>query len=667
MKRTFIRLAVLAFTLCLIIMMQLPALAQEALSTEPNKPSQRDNLFDMDIEQLMNIEVTVASKKSEPQYEAPGVVVVVPREEFIVYGDRNLHQLMQRQPSVYTQGSYFYPHNIASFRGNMGGHLDLHTLLLINGRPIRDSYYGGENFPVYMTYPLESISSVEVIRGPGSVLYGSNAFTGVVNLKSRSIPEETQFSTFGMSGSEGYWNTTVSGGGRSGALGFVTDNRISGQQGYEFSMYDGRPAGAVYKTDRDTNKSISTMNHFEFKGFTLDLFYSNLETFYIGVIPFWNFTDNILRVNTVFGNLGYMLPLHERLKMEFNLTYNYRAMDFQRPVNNDADVISEDWLGEITAYANPIDDLNIILGFLQENQRSVKGDNTNTTIDPHYNLEPQSAYAQADYRLNKVVKFIGGLQWNKAAYGSTDTIMRTGLILTPFEKWGFKLLRGEAFRAPFAIETSLNDTAILVGNKNLRPETIATYDAQIFYNDDKTYAALTYFNTEIGDLIIRDTSTTPNSFMNGGQQDFDGIELEYKHFFDESWHVLGSYTYHDSTQTSNLNPSTVPHNMFKVGTAYSWEWGSAALFYTFFSDPPRLASEVVRNPAPDDMHLISVNLRVDPSHFLDIPRGHATLVLRGENLADNDIWTPEFNRGGVPNTLPQSGGATFYAGLEIRQ
>ncbi len=624
------------------------------------------DLFEMDIEELMSMEISVASKKNEKQYEAPGVVSVIPRNEIEIYGDRTLHQLMQRQTSVYTLGSYFYPHNIASFRGDMAGHLDLHTLLLINGRPLRDSYYGGENFPIYMTYPLESVSSVEVIRGPGSVLYGSNAFTGLVNLKSRSIPEKTQFSVFSMAGTEGLWDTTVSGGGKAGALGFVTDNRFSGQQGYGFSMYDGRPAGAVYKSDHDTNRNIATMNHFEFYGFTLDLFYSNLETFYMGVVPYWNFSDNILRTNTGFGNLGYMLPLHDRLKLEFNLTYNYRSMDFQRPVKSEADVISEDWLGEITAYVNPTDNLNITLGYLQEYQKSVMGDNTNTTVDPPYNLEPQSAYAQADYRLNKVVKLIGGLQWNKAAYGSTDTIMRTGVILTPFEKWGFKLLRGEAFRAPYAIETSLYDTTILVGNKNLSPETVATYDAQIFYNDDKTYAALTYFDTQIEDLIIRDNSTTPASFKNGGQQDFDGIELEYKHFFNKQWHVLGSYTYQDSTQTSELNPSTVPHNMFKAGTAYTWDWGSAALFYTFFSEPPRLATEVIRNPAPDTVNLISANLRIDLSHFQNIPRGRTTLILRGENLANKDIWTPEFNRGGVPNTLPQSGGATFYAGLEMR-
>ncbi len=67
---------------------------------EPNRPK---DFFEMSIEELMNVEVTSASKKAESLYEAPGVMVVVPREEIEAYGDRDLHQLLQRQPSIYTR------------------------------------------------------------------------------------------------------------------------------------------------------------------------------------------------------------------------------------------------------------------------------------------------------------------------------------------------------------------------------------------------------------------------------------------------------------------------------------------------------------------------------------------------------------------------------------
>ena len=654
------------FRLICSIFVWLGLAAQAFGGVEHKDPNDQGDLFEMSIEELLEIEVSVASKVPEKQIEAPGIVVVVPRSEIEVYGDRNLHQVLQRQPSVYTRGSYLYPHNLASFRGDMPTHLDLHTLLLINGRPIRDSSYGGDNFPLYLTYPLASLESVEIVRGPGSVLYGTNAFTGVVNLKSRSAPEQTKFSVSSMAGTHGYYETALSGGGRTEGLGFVSDTQVTGQQGYPYAITDGT---GTYGSDRDTNRSISTMNRFEFGRFTLDVFYSNLETFYMGVVPFWEFSDNVYRTNKLFSNLGYTLPVHDRLNVQFNLTYNLAKANFERPIKKETDYNTEDWIGEVTAFANPTDKLNIVLGYLHENQRKINGGHSDSAIDAPYNLEPKSAYAQADYRVNKAIKLIGGTQWNKAAYGDSDTLFRTGVILTPHEKWGLKLLRGEAFRAPFALETNLADMVVLIGNKELEPEKIVTYDAQLFYHDEKTYAAATYFNSEIENLIIRGdypTPPPPRTFTNGGKQKFQGIELELKRFLTPNWHILGSFMHQESKQTSDINPSVTPDDMFKFGTGYTWEWGSAGLFYTFFSKPPRLGTEVVVNPEPDAINLLSLNVQIDPSKWLDIPKGRTTLTFKVENLFDEDIYVPEFQRAGNPNSLPYGPGRTFYCGLKMR-
>ncbi|MCJ7776819.1 MAG: TonB-dependent receptor, partial [Sedimentisphaerales bacterium] len=279
---------------------------------------------------------------------------------------------------------------------------------------------------------------------------------------------------------------------------------------------------------------------------------------------------------------------------------------------------------------------------------------------------PRGAYAQADYKIGESVKLIAGTQWNESSQGYEDFVSRYGVIFTPFKKWGLKLLRGEAFRAPFALETDLYDVPILVGNKDLEPEIITTYETQLFYNDEKTYAAVTYFNSIIDRLIIRDTSVSPASFKNGGEQQFDGIELEAKRFLTSHWHVLGSTMYQNNKQTSDLNPSTAPNYMFKLGTGYTWDWGTMSLFYSHFGKPPRLASEVVVNPEPDALNLLSFNLCIDPSRWLDIPKGRAVMTFRIENLFDEEINVSEFNRGGHPNSLPDGPGRTFFAGMQLK-
>jgi outer membrane receptor for ferrienterochelin and colicins len=643
------------------ILLCLAAIATGAQSPASDNEAEKD-LKDMDIEELLNVPVSVASKKSEAVTEAPAIVTAVSRDDFTIYGDRDLLQLMQRQPSVYTRGSYMYPNNVASVRGDMPTHLDLHNLILFNGRPIRESGFGGIDFPVYTTFPLSGLDSVEFVRGPGSVLYGTNAFTGVVNLKSRAIPDKPEVSVSGEAGSYGEYDTTVSAGGREGNLGGVADFRIGGQDGYHYGLVDGKGA---YGSHADDDHSYSGATHIEYGGFTLDTFAVDMETFHLGSLPWWSLPYHEFGVKKLFTNAGYRIPFDEKTTLELNLTYNLHENRFEN-VTQKVGLNTSDVLGEITLLSNPLDNLNVAVGYLQEYISNYSPDSDYYQSIPTYRYRPQGFYAEGDYKLIESVKVIAGAQWDESAQGYEDTVSRCGVILTPFEKWGLKLLRGEAFRAPFAIETDVYDIPILVGNKNLKPETDTTYDAQLFYDDQKTYAAITYFNTTIDDLIIRDASVTPTSFKNGGQQRFQGIELEAKHFLTPHWHVLGSTMYQNNVETDDLNPSTAPEYMVKLGTGYVWDWGTASIFCSHFGKPPRLDSEVVVNPEPRALTLVSATVRLDMAHWFSVPKGRATLMLRVENLLDQDIWVPEFNRGGNPNSLPDGSGRTFYGGLAYK-
>lgn len=630
-------------------------------SAEPNELLPTNELFDMSIEDLLDVEISVASKKSEPQHDAPGVVVVVPKSEIDIYGDRNLQQLLQRQPSVYTRGSYMYPHNLASFRGDLPTHLDLHNLILFNGRPIRESSFGGVNFPVYMTFPLAGLDSVEMIRGPGSVLYGTNAFTGVINLKTR-IPDHNELTISGMGGSYGYYESNVTAGGRYGKLGYITSIQTDGQQGYSYSMFDGL---GIYDSHKDNHKSFSGMTHLEYGNFTFDLFAADIDTFHLGSVPWWSLLYHEYRLKKIFTNAGYKIPFNERATLEFNLTYNLQENYFAT-LDQTANTNTSDVLGEVTLLANPIDNFNLVVGALEEYRTNYTTKSDYYYSIPKYKDRPKSAYAQGDYKVGDFIKFIAGIQWNESSQGYEDTVSRYGVILTPFKKWGVKLLRGEAFRAPFATETDLDATPVVIGNTNLQPEKITNYDAQLFYENKKTYAALTYFNNTIEDLIIRDASVSPVSFKNGGRQQFDGIEFEAKHFLTSHWHVLGSAMYQNNKQSSDLNYSTAPDYMFKLGTGYTWDYGIASIFYSHYAKPPRLDSEVVVNPEPDALNLITLNIQIDPSKWIDIPKGRSNLVFRVENTLNEKIYVPEFNRGGNPNSLPDGPGTTFYAGLTVK-
>ncbi len=654
LKRSRIRMFILV-GICLVLFASGPELfAQQPDANEPQ------DLFDMSIEELLKIQVSVASKKPESQYEAPGVVVVVPRNEFELYGDRDLHQLMQRQPSVYTGHSFAYSDNLAAFRGDMSTHQERHTLILLNGRPIRESALG-YNFPVYMAFPLTGLESVELIRGPGSVLYGTNAFTGVINLKSRPIPDQYEVSIYGMGGSYGYYDTTVSLGGRSGDLGFLTDIRAAGLDGYPYRFTD---QYGVYGDDNDFNRSISGTVHLDYQDLTFDLFAADVDIFTMGVMPLWSNSHHESRNKRLFANLGYKIPLHERATLELNATYNLQEDILAGIGTRLIGTNTSDVLGEVTLFTNPLDNLNFVLGFLQEYRTNYKSDDEYFQSIPSYNYAPRGLYAQSDYKLNEVVKVIAGTQWNKSPLGDSDFVSRYGIILTPYKKWGVKLLRGEAFRGPLAVETDLYDPGIYIftGNKDLKPETITTYDAQLFYHDEKTYAAVTYFNSTTDDMIIYDFQGSNVSYTNGGRQRFDGIEFEAKRSLSRHWNMLGSFMYQNNDADAGIDPSYVPENMAKLGMDYTWDGGSAAVFCTHYGKPPSIDSPISGNPDTKAASLVSMNIRLDVSNWLDFPKKRAILTLRAENLLDEDVYVPNFGQG----YFPYGPGRTLYAGLEAR-
>jgi outer membrane cobalamin receptor len=74
-----------------------------------------------------------------------------------------------------------------------------HILILINGRPVREILEGGVSSDILESFPINILERIEVVKGPGSVLYGSDAFSGVINL----ITKKAEGEDFGVSAAGG--------------------------------------------------------------------------------------------------------------------------------------------------------------------------------------------------------------------------------------------------------------------------------------------------------------------------------------------------------------------------------------------------------------------------------------------------------------------------------
>ncbi|MCP4339236.1 MAG: TonB-dependent receptor plug domain-containing protein, partial [Desulfobulbaceae bacterium] len=149
-----------------------------------------DDMMSMDLDSLLNMEVSVASKSNEKLSDAPGIVGVISRREIDAFGYKTLADILNRCTSMYFLGADNFFFNQMNIRGMTPKQYDTHTLILLNGRPIRDNVSAGFNAVIYNAFPVESIDHIEIIRGPGSVLYGSNAYAGVINIVTLKAPSE---------------------------------------------------------------------------------------------------------------------------------------------------------------------------------------------------------------------------------------------------------------------------------------------------------------------------------------------------------------------------------------------------------------------------------------------------------------------------------------------
>jgi outer membrane receptor protein involved in Fe transport len=130
----------------------------------------------LSLEDLLRIELTAPARLAQTVREAPGLAAVVSASQLREWGWRSLNDILLAQPGFFL--SQDYERTIVGARGMTEGWNANHMLLLVDGVPINDSesgaMYGSEITPLFFA------GTVEVIRGPGSALYGSNAMNGVV-------------------------------------------------------------------------------------------------------------------------------------------------------------------------------------------------------------------------------------------------------------------------------------------------------------------------------------------------------------------------------------------------------------------------------------------------------------------------------------------------------
>jgi outer membrane receptor protein involved in Fe transport len=149
-----------------------------------NAPESKDVAVN-ELVALLNTKVISATKLPQIASEAPGVVAVFNRDVLRVYGWDSINDVLYKQPGF--SPSMDYDRRTVSSRGIFEGWNNNHLLTLVDGVPVNDDIYGSA-YTSEVT-PLWMVKSLELLRGPGSALYGSNAMNGLINLRTVGLED----------------------------------------------------------------------------------------------------------------------------------------------------------------------------------------------------------------------------------------------------------------------------------------------------------------------------------------------------------------------------------------------------------------------------------------------------------------------------------------------
>ena len=152
----------------------------ENRSNESKSASASMDVYNLSLAELGQVQISIATGNSTPLDKAPATASVIYAAQIEAIGARTLDDILETVPGMHISlSSLSRLDSVESVRGIHTG-FNPQVLLMVNGVPVQDSVNGGR--PILFRLPVASIERVEVIRGPGSAIYGADAYAGVVNV-----------------------------------------------------------------------------------------------------------------------------------------------------------------------------------------------------------------------------------------------------------------------------------------------------------------------------------------------------------------------------------------------------------------------------------------------------------------------------------------------------
>lgn len=489
--------------------------------------------------------MSAASKFPQKLSEAPANVTVITAAEIAAYGYRTLAEILNSVPGlhVYTDRAY----DFLGVRGfARSGDYNGRVLVVVDGYRVNDPVYATGTIGSEFVLDVDLIDRVEFVHGPGSSIYGSNAFFGVVNVISKKGRQLKGLVGAVEAASADSYKQRLSYGQRySNGLDLLLSATHYASRGEDlyFPQYDRPETNHGIARDMERERHASLLFKAEWQGLSAEAAFENrrqrVPTGFYGCV----FNDRRctvediqrlvqLRYDTLLGGDTDLQLRAYSGRYDYNGHYPYDAGDGTTVLNIDGSR-ARWWGGELKLVSRAWNRHQVVTGL--EYTRNHEIGQFNYDRDPYFqyaddrqNNSSLGLYLQDDYRITPRLALSAGIRGDRIGDYPDTLSPRLALIYRVTPGSTLKLAYARAFRAPSAFEAFLVVPGLQKANPELQPETTRNVDL-IFeqVREGRLRWSVSAFHNMIDRLInqVEDPADGLLVFRNLGGAQADGAQL----------------------------------------------------------------------------------------------------------------------------------------------
>ncbi|MGY2175126.1 TonB-dependent receptor plug domain-containing protein [Pseudomonas azotoformans] len=549
-----------------------------------------------------------------------------------------------RVMQMFIPGLYVAPKNGPFDYGTyslLGGRND-DTLILLDGVRLNNRLYGG----LYLdTLPANAIERIEVLKGGQSLLFGTQAVSGVINIVTRS-PQTREASGEVNVGVDTFGGTTgdarvekifTNGWGDLGLLAYVSRNASEGYQPFRNSDYSGRVS------DKKRSYEVTTFGTKAIQSFgddsRLELFYQYADANLDFARPVNNYKTTNDRVQQI-ATATFEQAVNERLSYfikghinDWDTRYTRidNTADGGRNVRNNNDYWGfTDWGVQAEGKAELPGGHVLVVG--SDNQW-FKGQDDVLVIDDN-KAQAHALYTQLRPQVDALPNWHPsvGVRHEAMSGGDSATVGMLTSLYDLNDHWALRGQYGTAYKLPNAEQLFVNEPGDEIGNRNLKPEKSRNAELGIDYKgllgERDFSASVTLFKRKITDLITLDDV----QWVNGqGQLQMRGFEADAKLALNDQWSLQADMTRNLTESRTGVTLNDIPSFFARSRIGFESEnrlWGAGTAI--------RYIRDITSSKNVEYGHYSVVD--ADAYRYLDNAHQHR-LSLLVENLFDRDYVT----------------------------